>query len=98
VFVSPKTGVTRLCDRLPDFIPYTALCKRVWYKIFVESRAPHGSQQKLWFDLSAKRCRDIPYRDEFHSSFNHTQQVAMIKLATSKAVPPTQQTEKLLGL
>jgi hypothetical protein len=27
----------------------TALCKRVWYKVFVESRAERGSQQKLWF-------------------------------------------------
>ncbi len=36
--------------------PLTALCKRVRYKVFVESRAPQGSQQKLWFDLSTKRC------------------------------------------
>jgi hypothetical protein len=34
----------------------TALCKRVWYRIFVESRAERGSQQKFWFYISAKRC------------------------------------------
>jgi hypothetical protein len=38
----------------------TALCKRAWYKVFVESRAERGSQQKLWFDLSAKRCMNKP--------------------------------------
>ena len=34
----------------------TALFKRVRYKVFVESLAERGSQQKLWFYLSAKRC------------------------------------------
>ncbi len=35
---------------------YTALCKRVRTKGFVESRALRGSQQNLWFYLSGKRC------------------------------------------
>jgi hypothetical protein len=34
----------------------TALCKRVSCKVFVESRTPRGSQQKLGFYLSAKPC------------------------------------------
>ena len=33
-----------------------ALFKRMKYKVFVESLALRGSQQKLWFYLSAKRC------------------------------------------
>ncbi len=39
-----------------SLITPTALCKRMWYRVFVESRAERGSQQKLWFYLSAKRC------------------------------------------
>jgi hypothetical protein len=35
---------------------FRALCKRLRYKVFVESRTERGSQQKLWFYLSAKRC------------------------------------------
>ncbi len=34
----------------------TALCERVWYKGFFESRAPRGSQKNLWFYIGAKRC------------------------------------------
>jgi hypothetical protein len=34
----------------------TVLSKCMRFRFFVESRAPRGSPQKIWFYLSAKRC------------------------------------------
>ena len=37
----------------------TALFKCMRYIFFVESRAERDSQQKIWFYLSAKRCKEV---------------------------------------
>jgi hypothetical protein len=47
----------------------------MWYKIFVESRAPRGSQQRFWFYISAKRCIVVELSNLLHFSLKLMHQI-----------------------